>query len=186
MLDGFLTEQLWPCIRCSCSHAFLHGLYGAHKFLTAATYEVGYLFLSQKEWYSTILWSVLYLLWRENLQPSIVWVIFSAASRLVGSTYAFFQRYHNCFYRILAAIRSFKSTVHFPNVKTCRHPVLPARFLSAYFRTPVTIKQTSYRNGYIFRATSIILKWEQLLETANFSQKDFFQNTWLSGAATSF
>ena len=36
-------------------------------------------------------------------------------------------------------------------------------FLSAYFRTPVTLKQTSYRSSFIFRAVSIVLKWEQPL-----------------------
>ena len=38
-------------------------------------------------------------------------------------------------------------------------------------------KQTSYRNSYVSRVPSIILKWEQPLKAATFSQKDFFQNT---------
>ena len=48
-------------------------------------------------------------------------------------------------------------------------------FLSMYFRTPVTVKQTSYRSCYILRAALIILKWEQLLEAATFSQNSFFR-----------
>ena len=68
-----------------------------------------------------------------------------------------------------------------------------SRTFSVYFRTPVTVKQTSYQSSYIFRAAFpvdkerklnvyktfnlhpvsvglIILKWE-----ATFSQKDFFR-----------
>ena len=87
-----------------------------------------------------------------------------------------FQRYYNYFHRILAAIYSFNGTVHFSDTKICSHPILPSYFLSAYFRVPVTVKQISYRNSYIFRAASMILKWEQPLELATFLQKDFVQN----------
>ena len=108
-----------------------------------------YLFLSKKERQSSILWRVLYLLWRENLQPSIVLVILSAVVCLlpkkVGSSYAFFQRYYNYFYRTLTLIHSFNSTVHFSDVKINNHLILRTYFLSVYFRTPVTVKQTSYR-----------------------------------------
>ena len=73
-----------------------------------------------------------------------------------------------------------------------------SRTFSVYFRAPVTVKQTSYQSSYIFRAAFpvdkerklnvyktfnlrpvsiglIILKWEQPLEEASFSQKDFFR-----------
>ena len=50
----------------------------------------------------------------------------------------------------------------------------------------VTTKQTSYQSSYTFRATSIILKWEQPPGAATFSLKLFFQNTKFSGGATSF
>ena len=88
-------------------------------------------------------------------------------SKKVGSSYAFFQSYYNYFYKILAAIHSFNDTVHFSVVKTCSHEIFPTQFLSAYFRTTVTVKQTSYWSSYIFRITSTILK-------STFSQKDFF------------
>ena len=63
----------------------------------------------------------------------------------------------------------------FSEIKTCSHPILRTYFLSVYFRTPATMKQTFYRSAYIFRVASIILKWEQLLEAASFSQKIFFR-----------
>ena len=125
-------------------------------------------------------------IWQKNLQSSIVWVILSAIVCLFPKKVAFFQRYYNYFYRMLSAIHSFNGTVHFSDVKIYSHLMLPTHFLSAYFRTPVTMKQTSYRSSYILRAPSMILKWEQPLEAAIFSQKDLFQNTYLSGAATSF
>ena len=78
-------------------------------------------------------------------------------SKKVVSSYAFFQRYYNYFCRILAVIHS-NSSVHFSDVKICNHPVLRTHLLSAYFRTPVTVKQTSYRSSYIFSAASIILE----------------------------
>ena len=61
----------------------------------------------------------------------------------------------------------------FSEVKICSHPFLLTHSLFVYFRTPVTLKQTSYRSSYIFRAASIILKQQQPLEAATFSQKDF-------------
>ena len=66
-------------------------------------------------------------------------------------------------------------TVHFSDIKISCHPLLLMHFLSVYFRTPVAVKQTSYRSSYIFRAASIILKWEQPLEAATFCQKYFFR-----------
>ena len=110
--------------------------------------EIMYLFLSQKEWQSSILWSVLYLFWQENLQSSIIWVILSAVVHLfpkkVGSSYAFSWGLYNCFCKIFANIHSFNSTVHFSDVTIWSHLILPTHFLSAYFRTPVTVKETSY------------------------------------------
>ena len=74
-----------------------------------------------------------------------------------GCSYAFFQVYYNYFYRILAVIHSFNGTVYFSHVKMSSHPILLTYILSAYFRTPVTVKLTSYRSSYIFRAASILL-----------------------------
>ena len=73
----------------------------------------------------------------------------------------------------------------FTDVKVCSHSVLSTPLLSAYFRTPVTVKQISYQSSCIFWAASIISKWEQPLEAYIFSQNHFFQNTYLSGVATS-
>ena len=82
----------------------------------------------------------------------------------------------NYLYKILGAIHSFNGIVHFFYVKICGHPILPTHFRSAYFRTPVTVKQISYHRGSsIFRAAWIILKLEQLLEAPTFSQKEFFR-----------
>ena len=72
------------------------------------------------------------------------------------------------------------------DVKICSDPIWPMHFLSAYFRTPGTVKETYYRSIYMSRAVSIRMKWEKPLEAATFSPRDFFQNTWLSGTATSF
>ena len=167
----------------SYAHAiFLRAVYLFHHSNCSHTsLEVVYLFLSQKAWQAFILWSVVYLFWQENLQSSIVWVILSAEICLfpkeVGSSYAFFQSYYNYFYRIFAAIHFFNGTVHFYDVKICSHLIFPIHFLSVYIRTPVTVKQTRYHSSYTFRAASIMLEWEQPLEAASFSQKDFFQNT---------
>ena len=112
-----------------------------HSNYSHPSLVVVYLFLSQKEWQSSILWRVLYLFWLENLQSSIAWVFLSAVVYLfpkkVGSSHVFFRRYFNYFYRILAAIHSFNGTVYFFDVKICSHAILPTHFLSAYFRTLV-------------------------------------------------
>ena len=76
---------------------------------------------------------------------------------------------------MLAAIHSSNDTVYFSDVKICSDPLLLTHFLSVCFRTPITMKQTSHRSSYIFRAASIILKWEQPLEAATFCQKYFFR-----------
>ena len=57
-----------------------------------------------------------------------------------------------------ASIHSFNGTVHFSDVKICNHLILPTDILPAYFRAPVTEKQTSYRSSYIIRAGLNILK----------------------------
>ena len=151
----------------------LHHSNCSHPFL-----KVVYLCLSQKEWQSSILWKVLYLFWQEKLQSSIVWVIPSAVVCLfpknVGSSYAFFQRWYNYFYRILAATHPFNDTVHFSDVRIWSHPILPTHFLSAYLRTLVTVKQTSYPSNYIVKATSSTLKSEHSLEATTFLQKKLF------------
>ena len=60
-------------------------------------------------------------------------------------------------------------------MKIFTQAILQTHFLSAYFRTPVTVKQTPYRGTYTFRATSVILKQVQPLEAAIFLWEDFFQ-----------
>ena len=95
-------------------------------------------------------------------------------SKKVGSSCAVFERYYNYFYRIFAAVHSFNGTVYFSEVKICSHPILLTHFLSAYSRTPATLKQTSSQSSYIFRRASIILKREQPIEGATFLQKDSF------------
>ena len=85
----------------------------------------------------------------------------------------FFQRNYNYFHIILATIHFFNVTVRFSDVTICSYPVLSTHFLSVYFTAPVTVKQISYQSNYIFRAASIILKWEQLFKQY-FSAERFF------------
>ena len=96
-------------------------------------------------------------------------------SKKIGSRYVFYivERHCNYLYRILAANHSFNSTARFSDVKICSHPIFPTHFLSAYFRTQVTVKKT-YQSSYIFRAASVLLKWEQLLKGTASSKKSFF------------
>ena len=61
--------------------------------------------------------------------------------------------------------------------KICSHLLLLTHFLALHFRTSITVKQTSYQRSYIFIAASVILKWEQPVEAASFSRKDFFFRT---------
>ena len=149
-----------------------------HSNCSNLSLEVMYLFLSQKEWESSIIWKVLYLFWQENLQSSIVLVILSAVVFLlpkkVGSSYSIFQRYYNYFYRILAAIHCFNGTVHFFGAKICSCPILSTHFLSAYFRTPFTEKQISYQSNYIFRAASITLNERSHLKQCFYTERFFF------------
>ena len=54
------------------------------------------------------------------------------------------------------------------DVEICRHSLLLTHFLLVYFRTLVTVKQTSYRSSYIFRAAHRLYwnkssYWKQLL-----------------------
>ena len=76
---------------------------------------------------------------------------------------------------MIAAIYCFNSTVCIRDVKFCSHPLLLTDFLFVYFRKPVTVKQTSYWSSYIVSAASMILKQEQPLDVATFSQKRFFR-----------
>ena len=104
----------------------------------------------------------------------------------------FLQYYVYLQKKLVSAMRSFRGTmiiskeyslpsilstctVYFSDVKICSHPHLLTDFLSVYFRRPVAVKQTSYQSSYIFRAASIILKWEQPLEAVTFSQKYLFK-----------
>ena len=73
---------------------------------------------------------------------------------------------------IAAAIHSFSGTVHLCNVKMCSNPLLPTHFLLGYFKISVTVKQT-YGSSYIFRAATIILKWEQPFQVVTSSQNLF-------------
>ena len=81
------------------------------------------------------------------------------------------------FQKMLVAINSFIGNSHISGIKICSHSILPKDFLSAYFRTPVSMKKTSYQSSYFFKAASIILKWEQPFEVAKFTRKYIFQNT---------
>ena len=83
--------------------------------------------------------------------------------------------YYDYFWKIFGGIHSFNGTVYFSGVKICSHPHLLTHFLSVHFRTPVTVKQTSDQSNYIFRAGSIILKWEQSIEAATSSKKHFLR-----------
>ena len=138
------------------------------------SFDVGYLFLSQKEWHSSTLWRVLYLSLRENLQSSIVWAILSIVSSIM------FISIKNWFMRsfrgtiVFTAIHLSKGTAYFSDVRFRSYPILPTHFLSSYFRTPGIVKQTYYQRSYIFSAALIILKRVQLLEAATFSREDFF------------
>ena len=76
----------------------------------------------------------------------------------------FRQQVLSLFLRTLAGIHSLNGTVHFSGVKICSGPILPMHFLSAYFRTPVIVKQTYYRSSYISRAALIIMKSEIFAE----------------------
>ena len=53
-----------------------------------------------------------------------------------------------------AAIHSFN--VSFSDVELCIHLLLPVYFLSVYFGTPVTMKQTCFQRSYILRETLFI------------------------------
>ena len=114
---------------------------------------------------------------RENLRSSIIWVILSAVvcsfPKKAGPSYAFIQRYYKYSYRMLAAIHSFNGNVDFSDINICNYPVLMMDFQH-------TLEHHSPWNkllSYIFRAASIMLKREQPLEWATFSQKAFFQNS---------
>ena len=80
-----------------------------HSNCSNPSLEVAYLF-SFAERMAVIhsLKCMVFIFWQENMQSSIFWVILS----VVGSSYEFFQRYYNYFYRILVAIYSSNGTVH--------------------------------------------------------------------------
>ena len=47
---------------------------------------------------------------------------------------------------MLVVIHSFNGTMH-SDAKICSDLVWPTHFLSAYFKTPVTVKQTYFRSS---------------------------------------
>ena len=97
-----------------------------------------YLFLTEKEWESFILWRVKYLFWQENLHSYIICVILSAVAYLLQknfvSSYTFFWRYYNYFYGTLAVIRSFNDTEYFFDVKIWSHIVPSSVFQNTSIR----------------------------------------------------
>ena len=116
----------------------------------------------------------MYSLWREILQSSIVCLSNSFSNSIVSAMPSFrgamiiFKEYSqpSILSTVLYIFLTLKSaTIHF----LLRH------LFSVYFKTSAAVKQTSYQSGDIFRAASIILKWEQQLEAATFWQKDFFR-----------
>ena len=131
----------------------------------------------------------------ENLQSSIVWVILSAVVCLlpknVGSSYAFFQRYYNYFYRILAAISilstlpyisrmlkfvaiQFCQRIFFQRVSEHQLPwnklLIKETIFSEqhqlYWKESSYLKQLFFRRKIFFRILSCL---EQLLPSNNFS-----------------
>ena len=127
--------------------SFLRAVYIIHHSnYSHPSLEVVHLFLSQKEWQSSIHIQLhcIYFDRRTCSHPFIAWVILSAVVCLfpkkVGSGYAFFQKYDNHFQRILAVIHIFNGTVPFSYFQICSHPILPTHFLSAYFRTQTNVK----------------------------------------------
>ena len=71
---------------------------------------------------------------------------------------SFSSRYSNYFLEHSQAFIFFYGAVYFSNVKISSDPIWQTHFLSAYFRAPVTLKQTYYQNKHISRAESIIMK----------------------------
>ena len=118
-----------------------------HSDRSYSMFRVEYLFLSRKEWKSSILWRMLFIL------TGYLGVIHFGNGMLIPN--------YDHFQRRLAAIHSLNGTVYFSDVKICRHRLLPAYFLSAYIRIPASVNQTSYQSSKVSRAASIILKWEQ-------------------------
>ena len=103
---------------------------------------------------------------------------------------SFLQQYYVYFKKkLVPAMRSLKGTIIiymeyslpsilstvwyiFSDVKMCSHTSLAMQILSAYFGTPVTIKQFPYKSSCIFRAELIILKREHLKQSF-FRRKNF-------------
>ena len=106
----------------------------------------------------------------EHLSPLV-----SLFTKKVAFSCAFFLMYYDYFCKMFVGIHSFNSSVYFSGYKICSHLHLLTHFFSMHFRTPVTVKQTSYQSSYIFRAGSVILKWEQWIEAATSPQKIFYR-----------
>ena len=128
------------------------------------------------------------------MKPSILWsrVSVSVPERMdvhylksivfisTVASYALFQRYYNYFYIRLVAIHFFNCAWYFSDVKICSHSLFPSFliFFSAYFGTPLTVKQISHPSRSIFRAHWLYwYKSSYFFEAATFSQKDNFYRT---------
>ena len=73
---------------------------------------------------------------------------------------------------ILLTLLSISLTLKLAAIQFCDFLFYLFNFL--YYRKPVTVKEISYRNNYIFRSSLIILKWEQPLEAVPFCIIFFF------------
>ena len=122
--------------------------------------EIVYMYLSQKEWQTSIIWNVLYLLWQENLHSSIFWVILSAVaclfSKKVSYSCAFYQMYYNYFYRIAAAIYSFNGAVHFSDIQFCQRTFFQriSEHLSTWNRLPIEAAMFSKQHQFYWDESS--------------------------------
>ena len=130
-----------------------------------------YLFLLQKEYECSCYIYFDRIICTHPLFEQFIQQHYVYFQKKVGFSYASFERhlficiilyidiiYRHYVYRILAAIYFFNGIVYFSDVKIYNHPILPTQFVSAYFRTPVIVKQISYRRSCTFRAASTLLK----------------------------
>ena len=125
---------------------FLWTVYLFHHYNCSHTsLEIVYLLLSQKR--MTVIYSLKCTVFILTGELAVIHCLSNSFSsnmvilkKTIGSSCAFFQGYHNCFYRILAAIHSFNGTIHFSDVKICSNPILLTLLLSVYFRIPVKAK----------------------------------------------
>ena len=115
----------------------------------------------------------LHLFWQESLQSSIVSIILPAAQCLfpkkTGSSYSLFQRC--CYYTIISRAYSqlFIRTLKFAGIQFHQHT----------FFQGISEHKSPWNKllieAAIFRIASILRKWQQPLQAATFSFKDFFR-----------